>query len=91
MHFCEYQRSRSLTDLGQRSLGLNVLTFSNNFSYETAWPISIKFHMQHPGNGRLKICSDGPGLMAKMTTMPIYGKKIIFSRTAGLIALKLGM
>ena len=76
MHLCEYQRPRSFSDLGQRSLGLNVLTFSNDFSSETAGPISIKFHMQHPDNGRLKVCSNGPGLMDKMATMPIYGKNL---------------
>ena len=43
---------------------------------ETAGLISIKFHIQHPGNGRLKICSNGPGLMVKMATMPIYGKNL---------------
>ena len=54
-HLCDYQRPRSFSDLGQRSLGLNVLTFSNDFSSEPTGPISINFHIQHPGNGRLKI------------------------------------
>ena len=49
--------------------------FSNDFS-ETAGPISVKFHIQHPGSGRLKICLNGPGLMAKVATMPIYGKNL---------------
>ena len=74
---CEYQRTRSFSDLRQRRLGLNVLTFSNDFSSETARPFSIKFHMQHPGNGKWKNCSNGPGLMAKMATMPIYGKNFV--------------
>ena len=36
---------------------------------------------------------NNPGHMAKMATMPIYGKKPskIFSRTGGLISKKLGM
>ena len=51
-------------------------TFSNDFSSETAGPFSIKFHIQHPDNGKLKICSNGPGLMAKMATMPIYSKNL---------------
>ena len=73
-HFCEYQRPKSFSDLGQRSLGLNVLTFSNDFSSEPTGPISVQFHIRHPGNVRLKICSNGLGLMDKMATMPIYGK-----------------
>ena len=60
MHLCEYQRPRSFSDHGQRSLGLNVLKFSNDFSFENARPISIKFYIQHSGNGRLRICSNGP-------------------------------
>ena len=50
--------------------------FSNTFSSETPGPISIKFHIQHPGNGRLKIYSNGPDPMARMATMPIYGKNL---------------
>ena len=76
MHLCEYQMPMSFSDLGQRSLGSNVLTFSKDFFSETIGPISVKFHIQHPGNVRLKICSNGPGLMAKMGTMPIYGKTL---------------
>ena len=44
-------------------------TFSNDFSSETPGPTSIKFHIKHPGNGRFKICSNGPGLMAKMAAI----------------------
>ena len=32
--------------------------------------------MQPPGNVWLKVCSNGTGLLAKMATMPIYGKKL---------------
>ena len=42
----------------------------------------------------MKVCSNGPGHMAKMATMPIYGKnfkKILFSGTKRLMTLKLGM
>ena len=41
-----------------------------------------------------KVCSNGPGHMTKMATMPIYGKnplKIFFSRTRRLITSGLGM
>ena len=50
--------------------------FFNDFFSETTGQISIKFHIQHPGNDRLKFFSDGPDLMAKMATMPIYGKNL---------------
>ena len=76
MHTCEYQSPRSFSDLGQRSLGFSVLTFSTDFSSETPEPVSFKFHIQRPGNGRLKICSNDPGVMAKMVTIPIYGKNL---------------
>ena len=42
--------------------------FRNNSS-ETTGPIELKFHMETP-----RICSNGPGHMTKMATMPIYGK-----------------
>ena len=68
------------TVICRSSSALSVLsalsTFSNDFSSKTTGPISIKFHIQHPGNERLKICSNGPDLMAKMATMPIYGNNL---------------
>ena len=76
MHLCENQKPRSFSDLGQRSLGLNVLTFSSDFFSETAGPISIKFHIQHPGNGRLKICSNGLGLMPRWPQCPYMVKTL---------------
>ena len=42
----------------------------------------------------MKVCSNGPGHMTKMATMPIYGKnplKIFFSRTRRPITSGLGM
>ena len=56
-----------------RRLSTASSTFSNDFPSETAGPISIKFHIQHYCNRRLKICSNLPDLM---TTMPIYGKTL---------------
>ena len=50
--------------------------------------------MEPPRDGGTKVCSNGPGHMTKMATMPIYGKKfkkIIFSGTKRLMAFKLGM
>ena len=51
-------------------------TFFNFFSLETARPIDDKFHVDHPWDGGMKICSNGPGHMTKMAAMPIYGKNI---------------
>ena len=45
-------------------------TFSN--ISETTGPIEAKFHMEPPWEGGTKICSNGPGHMTKMATMPIY-------------------
>ena len=50
-------------------------TFSNFFSLETTRLFEAKCHVDHPWNGGMKICSNGPGHMTKMATMPIYGKK----------------
>ena len=49
-------------------------TFSNFFSLETARPIEAKFHVVPPWDSGTKVCSNGPGHMTKMATMPIYGK-----------------
>ena len=44
-------------------------------------------------DGGTKVCSNVPGHMTKMATMPIYGKNLkkIFSGTKKLMTLKLGM
>ena len=47
--------------------------FSNDFSSETAWPIKAKFYVEPPWKEGTKVCINGPGLMTKMTVMPIYG------------------
>ena len=51
-------------------------TFSNFFSWETARPIEVKFHVEPHWDGRMKVCSNGPGLMTKMAAMPIYVKNM---------------
>ena len=43
---------------------------------ETTGPIDAKFHMEPPWDGGTNVCSNGPGHMTKMATMPIYGKNI---------------
>ena len=50
--------------------------------------------MEFPWDGGTKVCSNGPGHMTKMATMPIYGKnlkKIFFFGTKRPMTLKLGM
>ena len=49
---------------------------SSKDSSETTGPISIKFHMQLPGNGGKKVYIFGLGHLTKMATMPIYGKNV---------------
>ena len=67
---------------------------SKIFFSETAWPIKAKFYVEPPWEGGAKVYINGPGHMTKMAATPIYGKnpsKIFFSRTGGLIFMKLGM
>ena len=66
-------------------------TFSNIFSSETTVPIEAKFHMEAYWEGGMKVCSNGPGHMIKMATMPIYMVKTFISRTKRPMTLKLGM
>ena len=47
---------------------------SLNISSETTGPIEAKFHMESPWDWGTKVCSNGPGHMTKMATMPICGK-----------------
>ena len=56
--------------------GHSDLTFANFFSLETAKLIEAKFHVKPPWDGITKICSNGPGHMTNMATMPIYGKNL---------------
>ena len=71
MNLYEYQRSKSIVDLGARSLRFNILIF---FSLEAAMLIEAKFHLYPPWDGGLKVCSNVPGHMTDMATRPIYGK-----------------
>ena len=73
MNLCEYQRSRSFTDLGPRSLRF---TFSNFFCSETGRPIEAKFHVESAWDGGMKVWSNGVGHMTNMAAMPIYGKNL---------------
>ena len=53
-----------------------VSTFSNIFFSETTGPIEAKFYVEPPWDGGTKVCSNGPGHMTKMATIPIYGKNL---------------
>ena len=48
-----------------------VLSF---ISSEPTGPIKFKCHMETPSDVGSKACSNGPGHMTMMATMPIYGK-----------------
>ena len=48
----------------------------NIFSSETAWPIKAKLYVEPPWEGGMKVYINGPGHMAKMAAMPIYGKNL---------------
>ena len=51
----------------------SMSTFSNIFSSETTGPIKVKFHMEPPRDGGMKVHSTGQDHMAKMAAMPMYG------------------
>ena len=52
-----------------------MLSTSSNIT-EITGPIETKFHMEPPWDGETNVCSNGPGHMTKMATMPIYGKNL---------------
>ena len=49
---------------------------SKIFFSETTWPIKAKFYVEHPWEGGTKVYINGPGYMAKMAAMPLYGKNL---------------
>ena len=69
MKFYEYQRSRSMIDLGPN---LSDSIFLNFFSSITAGPIEAKFHVEPPWDGGTKANSNDTDHMTKMATRPIY-------------------
>ena len=46
-------------------------TYSKDLSSKTTGPISVKFHMQPPGNGGKKVYSFGLGHLTNMAAMLI--------------------
>ena len=73
MNLYGYQRSKSFTDLGPRSLRF---TFSYFFSLATAKPIGAKFHVESPWDRGIKVCSNVLGHMTNMAAMFIYSKNL---------------
>ena len=73
MKLFEYQRSKSLIDLGPN---LSDSIFLNFFASVTTRPIEAKFHVELPWDGATIACSNGTGHMIKMAAMPIYGKNL---------------
>ena len=53
---------------------IGVVVVSNIFFSETAGPIEAKFHVGPQWDRETKVCSNDPGHMTKMASMPIYGK-----------------
>ena len=56
--------------------GLSDSTFSNFFSLETSRLIEAKFHLTPQWDRGTKIYINGPGHLANITVMPIYGKNL---------------
>ena len=52
----------------------SAFTISKIFFSETAWPIKLKFYMEPPWVGGMKVCSQELDRMTKMAAAPIYGK-----------------
>ena len=71
MKLYDYQRSRSLIDLGPN---LSDSIFLNFFSSITTRPIEGKFHVEPPWDKGTKVCSNNPSHMSKMAAVPICGK-----------------
>ena len=51
-------------------------TSSNFFSSKNTRPIEAIFHVEPSWDGRMKVSTNGLCHMTKMTTMPLYAKKL---------------
>ena len=51
----------------------------SNISSKFTQPIITKFHIEPPEVEETKICSNCPGHMTNMATMPLYCKKLLKS------------
>ena len=87
----ECQRSRSFSDIGSRSLGLNDhQNFKHVLRNHRANLCQILYTTSMPNSN--KVYTIVPGHVTKMATLPVYGKNPlkIFSRTVSQMTLKLG-
>ena len=66
------QLSRSFIWWAYRIVGL----CHPHFSSETTGPIKNKFYMEFLWDGGTNVCSNSPGHMTNMATMPMYGKNL---------------
>ena len=71
MKLYQYQRSRSLIDLGPNHTDSVFLNF---FSSITIRLIEAKFYVESSWDEGMKACSNCSGHMSKMATMSIYGE-----------------
>ena len=55
---------------------LHCRPHSLNISSETTGPIKVIFHKELLWDWETKVCSNGPGHMTKVATIPIYGKSL---------------
>ena len=51
-------------------------TFSNIFSSKTAWPIKVKFYVEPPWEGGMKVYINGPGHMTRWPPRPYMVKTL---------------
>ena len=58
------------------SFGVSPVIYSDSkiFFSETAWPIKVKFYLEHPWEWGTNVWLQNPGHMTKMATTSIYGK-----------------
>ena len=52
----------------------SAFTISKIFFSKTAWPIKLKFYVEPPWVGGMKVCSRELDHLTKMAAAPIYGK-----------------
>ena len=66
---------------------------SNIFCCKAVKPTEAKFRVEFLWAVRMKVCSNGPGYVTKITAMPIHGKKSlkIFSETSRPMTFKLSI
>ena len=72
----EYMKLMSTKGQGHLLTLVQNSIFLNRFSSIITRPFEAKFCVEHPWDWGTKACSNGPGHMIKMATMPIYCKNL---------------